>query len=98
MFVGSFNFDQRSLNINNEIGILFYEPGIANKAMKSFDQHIENVAFRVELVTNENGKESLRWVGKEDGKQVMFDSEPYASFWQKLGVNLMRVLPIDSML
>jgi len=24
MFVGSFNFDQRSLNINNEIGQLFH--------------------------------------------------------------------------
>jgi len=98
MFVGSFNFDQRSLHINNEIGILFYEPGISNKVMKHFDQHIEKVAFRVELVTNKNGSESLRWVGIEDGKQVIFDAEPYASFWQKLGVNLMRVLPIDSML
>ena len=98
MFVGSFNFDQRSLHINNEIGILFYEPEIANQVMKHFDQHIEKVAFRVELVTNKNGSESLRWVGIEDGKQVIFDAEPYASFWQKLGVNLMRVLPIDSML
>ena len=63
MFVGSFNFDQRSLHINNEIGILFYEPEIANQAMKHFDQHVEKVAFRVELVTNKNGSESLRWIG-----------------------------------
>lgn len=98
MFVGSFNFDQRSLNINNEIGILFYEPGISNEVMKHFDQHVENVAFRVELVTNENGSESLRWIGVEEGKEVVFDAEPYASFWQKLSVNLMRMLPIDSML
>ncbi len=98
MFVGSFNFDQRSLNINNEIGILFYEPGISNEVMKHFDQHVENVAFRVELVTNENGSESLRWIGVEEGKEVVFDAEPYASFWQKLSVNLMRLLPIDSML
>ena len=98
MFVGSFNFDQRSLHINNEIGILFYEPEIASNAMKHFDQHVEKIAFRVELVTNKNGSESLRWIGLENGKEVVFDSEPYASFWQKLGVNLMRVLPIDSML
>ena len=98
MFVGSFNFDQRSLHINNEIGILFYEPNIAGKAMANFDRNIEKVAFRVELIKSENGKESLRWTGKEDGKEVVFDDEPYASFWQKLSVNLMRVLPIDSML
>jgi len=98
MFVGSFNFDQRSLHINNEIGILFYEPEITNQVMKSFDRHIEQVAFRVELITDEKGNESLRWTGKEDGKEIVFDAEPYATFWQKLGVNLMRVLPIDSML
>jgi putative cardiolipin synthase len=98
MFVGSFNFDQRSLNINNEIGILFYEPELASNASAHFNDHIERLAFRVELVTDKNGKESLRWTGTEDGKQVVFDSEPYASFWKKLSVNLMRVLPIDSML
>lgn len=98
MFVGSFNFDQRSLNINNEIGVLFYEPQIASSTSRQFDKHIENVAFKVELVTDNNGKESLRWTGFEDGKEVVFDSEPYASFWQKLGTQLMRVLPIDSML
>jgi putative cardiolipin synthase len=94
MFVGSFNFDQRSLHINNEIGILFHEPEIAGGASEHFDKHVEKVAFKVELVDGD----SLRWTGIEDGKEVVFDSEPYASFWQKLGVNLMRVLPIDSML
>ncbi len=94
MFVGSFNFDQRSLHINNEIGILFHQPEIAANASKHFDDHINQIAFKVELV---NG-DSLRWTGIEDGKEVVFDAEPYASFWKKLSVNLLRVLPIDSML
>jgi putative cardiolipin synthase len=98
MFVGSFNFDQRSLHINNEIGILFYEPQLASQASAKFDRHIDEVAFRVELITDENGKESLRWIGKEDGKEVVFYDEPYAGFWKKLAANLMRVLPIDAML
>jgi putative cardiolipin synthase len=98
MFVGSFNFDQRSLNINTEIGIVFNDPVIAARSSQHFDQHIEKVAFRVELIKDKNGKESLRWTGTEDGKEVVFDSEPYASFWKRLSVQLMRVLPIDSML
>ena len=98
MFVGSFNFDQRSLNINNEIGILFYEPKLAGNASKNFDEHVEQVAFRVELVSDEKGNESLRWTGTEDGNKVVFDSEPYAGFGEKLVANLMRFLPIDSML
>jgi len=30
--------------------------------------------------------------------QIVFYVEPYTSFWKRLSVNLMRVLPIDSML
>ena len=40
----------------------------------------------------------MTWTGYADGKQVVFDSEPYAGFWKKLSVNLMRILPIDAML
>jgi putative cardiolipin synthase len=98
MFVGSFNFDQRSLNINTEIGILFYEPGLAGNSSENFNQHIDKIAFHVELVTDEKGNESMTWTGFDNGKQVVFDSEPYASFWKRLSVNLMRVLPVDSML
>ena len=98
MFVGSFNFDQRSININNEIGILFYEPALASETMAAFDEHINKVAFSVELVTDANGKESLRWVGVEEGKEVIFDDEPYVGFWKKLAAKVMRILPADFML
>ena len=98
MFVGSFNFDQRSININNEIGILFYDPELSGKSMDDFDQQINKVAFSVELVTDADGKESLRWVGQEDGKEVIFYDEPYVGFWKKLAVKVMRVLPADFML
>ncbi|GMR06623.1 MAG: phospholipase D family protein [Gammaproteobacteria bacterium] len=94
MFVGSFNFDQRSLNINTEIGIVFEDPEIAALSSEHFDKFVDKVAFRVELIDD-----SLRWTGiGEDGKKVVFDTEPYTSFWKRLSVNLMRVLPIDSML
>ncbi|MGB5280701.1 MAG: phospholipase D family protein [Arenicellales bacterium] len=94
MFVGSFNFDQRSLNLNTEIGIVFKDPVIAARSAQRFDEHINKVAFRVELVDD-----SLRWTGfEEGGKQVVFDVEPYTSIWKRLGVQLMRVLPVDSML
>jgi len=98
MFVGSFNFDQRSMNINNEIGVLFYEPEISSESMNTFDKHINEIAFSVELGTDSNGKESLRWVGLEQGEKVIFDDEPYVGFWKKLAVKVMRILPADFML
>ncbi len=98
MFVASFNFDQRSININTEIGLLFYQPELARQSMENFDQHIEKVAFRVELVTDAAGKESLRWTGQEGGETVSYHDEPYAGTGKKLAVKLMRLLPVDFML
>ena len=85
MFVASFNFDQRSININNEISILFYQPELARQSMGNFDQNIEKVAFRVELVKDAAGKESLLWSGQENSKTVTYDSESNAGLgknWQ----------------
>jgi len=98
MFVGSFNFDQRSLHINTEIGLLFEQPELAGNAAEKFDRGIDKVAFRVELHTDSNGKESLRWHGIEDGKPVTFDSEPYVGFGSKAAVWFIRWLPIESLL
>ena len=67
-------------------------------SMENFDQNIEKVAFRVELVTDTAGKESLLWSGQEDGKTVTYDAEPYAGFGKKLAVKIMRILPVDFML
>ncbi len=98
MFVGSFNFDQRSLHINNEIGILFEEPDIAGGSAENFDNNMGKVAFRLELVTDNNGRESIRWHGIQNGQEVVLDSEPYVGFWMKAEVAFLKLLPIDSYL
>jgi len=98
MFVGSFNYDQRSLYLNTEIGLVFEQPEMAGRASEKFDTNIERVAFKVELVTAENGKESLRWHSHEDGKPVVYDKEPNVGKGTKLAVWFIRLLPIDWLL
>jgi len=98
MFVGSMNLDQRSLHINNEIGILFLNPEVAGQSAAAFDQNIEKVAFRLELHTTKNGSESIHWHLKKDDGEVVYDSEPYVGFWKKVGVWLIRLLPVESLL
>ena len=61
-------------------------------------RHIEDVAFRVTLETDEKGRESLRWSGRESGQEVTFDSEPYAGRGLKAAVAFMKLLPIESQL
>jgi putative cardiolipin synthase len=93
-FVGSMNLDQRSLNINNEIGILFLNPEIAGSSAEAFDQKIMNVAFRLEL----NDDESIHWHLKQDDGEITYDKEPYVSFWKKFGVWFIGILPVESLL
>ena len=96
MFVGSFNFDQRSLFINNEIGIVFRDEEIASRAFEAFDAHIDQVAFRVTLEGGDG--RSLRWTKRHDGGDVVYDSEPYAGVLVRIVVAFLRLMPIDSML
>jgi putative cardiolipin synthase len=94
MFVGSMNLDQRSLHINNEIGILFHNPEVAGKSAEAFDQNIMNVAFRLEL----DDDESIRWHLKQDDGEIIYDKEPYVGFWKKFGVWFIGMLPVESLL
>jgi len=98
MFVGSFNFDQRSLFLNTEIGLVFEQPEIAGSAADKFDRNIEHFAFRLELVSSDSGKESLRWHGIEDGKAIVYESEPYVGRGTRLAVWIIRWLPVDWLL
>ncbi|UCF90832.1 MAG: phospholipase D family protein [Desulfobacterales bacterium] len=98
MFVGSMNLDQRSLHINNEIGILFLNPEIAGQSAEAFDRSIEKVAFRLVLNAGNSGGESIRWHLKKDDGEIVYDAEPYVGFWKKLGVWLIGLLPVESLL
>ena len=98
MFVGSFNFDQRSLHINNEIGLIFEQPELAGPSAEKFDRGIGEVAFKVELHTDASGKESLSWHSMENGKEVVLDTEPYVGFGTKAAVWFIRLLPVESLL
>ena len=69
MFVGSFNLDPRSVDLNTEMGVVFDSPTLAGLMGKGFDQRITDKAYRLELVTtpddeSDSGFEEneLRWI------------------------------------
>jgi putative cardiolipin synthase len=98
MFVGSFNFDQRSLNINNEIGLVFHDPEIAEASAKHFEDNVNNIAFEVSF-SREGGRENMQWTGGQGGPDVVIKKEPYATTMQKLIVGIVKWLPfVDSQL
>ena len=96
VFIGSLNLDARSVVQNTEIGVVIDSPEIAAGLAQSFDDNIDEVAFRLTLENDEYGYGSLRWHGMVDGEPVTFEKDPHTTFWRRFGVGFMRLLPIES--
>lgn len=96
VFIGSLNLDPRSVVQNTEIGVVFQSPVLGGEMAQAFDQIIENAAFRLELTTDEHDREQLLWHGRINGEQTTVNTEPHTTFWQRLGVKLVKWLPIES--
>ncbi len=98
VFIGSLNLDPRSFYENSEIGLVINSSEMAQGMAKEFDADIEKHSFRLELQEDEEGDEQLLWHGYENGGPVIFDVDPYTSFWRRFGVGFMGLLPIESQL
>ena len=98
VFIGSLNLDPRALLHNTEIGVVVDQTDIAEGMGAWFDRNIETVAFRLELVKNDNGTESIRWHGMVDGALETFAVDPYTGFWRRFGIDILGILPIESQL
>lgn len=95
-FIGSLNLDARSIVQNTEIGLIVDSQSIATFLAEDFDEHIDEYAFRLSLISAPNGTKAIRWHGLESGEKRIFDHDPYTGFWQRVGVHLMGLLPIES--
>ena len=94
IFIGSFNFDPRSARLNTEMGFVIDSPGLAQSIAGTFAHHIPASAYEVRLAPDG----SLRWVEHAGDKEIVHENEPGTTFWQRLGVSLLSLLPIESLL
>lgn len=94
-FVGSFNFDMRSVVLNTEMGIYFECKALATHMDILFYEEISPL-MSYRLITSAKGE--LNWVYKE-GNLIKFKSyEPAVSLYRRLLVRLVCLLPIKSQL
>lgn len=95
VFVGTFNLDPRSIDLNTEMGIVVYDSELATQIAEFADTLLaEDASWRVEL--DDSGR--LFWHGIENGTPVSHTREPYASVWRKLLVFIASLLPIEEQL
>jgi putative cardiolipin synthase len=94
LFVGSFNFDPRSANLNTELGFVLESPRLAGVLADGFERGIPERAYEVHL----DGNGSLYWTETVEGEIVRHDTEPETTAVQRAFVFLLSMLPIESLL
>ncbi|MDH3616430.1 MAG: phospholipase D family protein [Gammaproteobacteria bacterium] len=90
LFIGSFNFDPRSANINTEMGVFIDSPELAEAFVKGARHHVPRQSY--ELLLDEKG--ALRWRGMHNDNDVILKREPQAGIWHRIAGRIARLLPI----
>jgi cardiolipin synthase C len=98
LFIGSMNFDQRSMHLNTELGLIIDSPELAQQIATRFEAMVQAVnSYMVLLRPSDNVSSSpgLMWRTQEDIKVVEYRSEPARSDWQRFEANFLSHLPLD---
>jgi cardiolipin synthase C len=100
VFIGSMNFDRRSMHLNTEIGVLIESPEIARQALARFDAIAQPANSYIPTLSDKKllGKPMLVWRTQEDGKLVESSIEPMGDLLRGVRTELLTLLPIDDML
>jgi putative cardiolipin synthase len=94
LFVGSFNFDPRSVELNTELGIVIDSAPFAGQVAQAFETRVPAESYRVRL--GQGG--DLEWVEIREGVEVVHTHEPGAGFFKRLWVGFLSILPIEGLL
>lgn len=93
-FVGSFNLDPRSAELNTEMGFVIDSPALAQLMSAVLDARTLERAYEVRL--SPEGR--LYWLEHGAAGVIRHDTEPGAGLMQRASVRFMSLLPIDWLL
>jgi putative cardiolipin synthase len=94
VFVGSFNFDPRSANLNTELGFVIESRRLAADMNTTLERFAAVRAYEVRL--SRSGE--LYWIERLDGKERRHTTEPGTTWRQRAWVAVLSLLPIDWLL
>jgi putative cardiolipin synthase len=104
VFIGTFNFDQRSANINTEVGLLIYSPELARKVASAVAVDLQGKnSWRVSMASEcdpnlqPGSAQELVWIADEQGGRACLDEEPSSSR-RRLFRSILGLLPLESQL
>jgi cardiolipin synthase C len=94
VFVGSFNFDQRSIHLNTEMGMVIDSPALATRLTETLDRTLPTRAYEVKL----DDRGSVIWLERRGDQVIRHDKEPGTSWFKRAAVKALSWLPIDWLL
>jgi len=95
IFVGSFNFDQRSALLNTEMGLVIGSPALATGLARFFDVEVPMLAYEVRLAPDGS---NLVWIERTSSGETRQDTEPGTTWATRMGVEMLTILPIEWLL
>jgi len=95
VFIGSFNLDPRSANINTEAGLYVNSPELAAQVLAYMDEGVKP-EHSYQVLLDKGG--DLYWVTEDDGVEVRYDKEPKSTFGQRFLSWFIEILPVQSQL
>jgi len=98
VFIGSLNLDPRSIQLNTEIGIVCESAPLAEDLSGRLEQNFDQIAWRLELVTDAKGGSRIVWVESDTDGIRQRTEEPEVRTWRKFSVWFLGLLPIESQL
>lgn len=93
-FVGSFNFDPRSMLLNTEMGLMIESPTLAQQISNAFEQEIPWRSYRLGL----DAQEHLQWEVPPPGSGTIYRQEPNTGWFKRWGLWLLQRLPLEPLL
>lgn len=94
LFIGSFNFDPRSADLNTEMGFMIDSPAMAQRMAAALRKRVPARAYKVEL----DKEGTLHWIEQTPAGPERHDTEPGTGFWRRAAVGFLSLLPIDWLL
>jgi putative cardiolipin synthase len=100
LFLGSMNFDRRSLRLNTEIGVLIDSPQLARQIVARFDAIAQPANCYVPTLRASDGigGPSIAWRTEENGKPIETSVEPMGDPLRGIKAQILTLLPIDELL
>ncbi|GHC77917.1 phospholipase D family protein [Limoniibacter endophyticus] len=93
-FIGSFNFDPRSVSLNTEMGVLFHSDAVVKQM---------NAIFRAETRSDASfaviwKMDRLLWTGRVGSRERVYRREPEAGVGRQILAKIIGWLPMESQL